>query len=150
MPGNGEAEPCLRVVYRQWHHGQCPLRLSGVTMVSGQRESGIVFLQTGQQSECGWKVSSEEFSPAWKKSGTSQRFMPSSDHFLYFCLNLKFFIGNYMCEIEYSKGINGFIMKGQFLSKPSLPFPRRNYCASSLCILLPETACVCMRTNECV
>lgn len=39
-------------------------------------------------------------------------------------------------------------MKGKYLSKPSLPFPKRNSGTSSLYILLPEVVYACM--NMCI
>lgn len=84
FPGNGEAEPCQRVVYWQWDQGQCSLRLPGVTTVSSQRESGMTHLQaTNGCQECGQKVSTE-FSPIWPKSSNSQKAMLSSDIFCSF------------------------------------------------------------------
>ena len=116
FPGHGEAELCQRVVYWQWDQGQCSLRLPGVTTFTSQRESGMIYLQaTNGCQECGRKVGTE-FSPIWQKNSNSQKAVLSSDTF---CGFPKIFIGNYVGIIKYSKGINGYIRKGKYLSKSS-------------------------------
>lgn len=147
FPGNGEAEPCQRVVYWQWDQGQCPLRLPGVTKVSSQKESGTIDLQaTDGCQECGLKVSTKDFPPIWQKNSNSQKVTLSPDIFVVLH-KFRFFYRNYLSIVKCSKGIHEYMMKDKYVSKPDFLPPEE---ATVPRILLPEPDNGCTRTHACV
>ena len=65
-------------------------------------------------------------------------------------LNFNFFIGNCVGVVKYSKSINGYTMKGQYLSRPSIPFPRRNHCTRHLHTFSFQRESENVRAHTCV